>query len=1151
MKKSTIAIILLLATLNNAFGQTSVDQYDPGVKSVPTSPEVALLGRFGDVPVGYYTGTAEVSIPLYTLKVDHIEIPLTLSYHTSGIKVADEATWAGLGWNFMPEGTIVQEIRGFEDFITGGDGFASTSGYNVFKSNFQTLYSETPLYRLQNGFNDYNPLGMTGAHPLTDDSFDIINRLKERKGQPDIFTYNFYGYTGRFFYNPENSSEILFLESNADIKFSRNTNGWIAITNKGDKFYFYDVEQSKTDQTSYTDLGYTFKVSKIELTSGKTINFTYQDESTYQQYPTQVVHLTNFTTSPSLNVSSNAVINDKKTLIGIETEDTKIQFNLDNREDIRPHFTGTPIKKLSSIDILPKYGNKKIKSFVFSQNYFPFNSVNNTPEEGYINKRLRLNSVQEITYNQSGGQVYTPAYTFQYNTARIMPGKMAGGDFYGYNNGSTSTGLLPNLTYFDYYKQSPYRNVGLTPSSYASTMRYTDPSYVNTNILEKILYPTGARTEFGYESNTFTNQFIPTYAQLDDGKRSQTINHRGEEPGGLTYNKGVPFKLTGANKTIKFYNTIYDGYMGPLFPETYYGWNEMIKCKIELRKRKTVNGQQVETLIKDWGVTMPGVFDQTHQLTWNEEFTVSDDSDPTTEYYIYVQNGINYRSTDLSHRAIVSCNLEYKVDPQIDTSLSYGNGLRVKSIKNYEADKLLSHKEYSYSGGKLIYKFQPLNVISGATHKSQLSTITGGCPSESISIFNDLSLNSSDFGIGGNKPFGYSEVTEKDISINDGTAKGSTKYYFENKEGVYFKGLPKVDVPSNGENTLIERFDQNQNKVSSTLNVYDNLPNTYGIYPSFSLVKTSTGPYDPDANYYPFALSGCPTIGLSYTGHTSSNPLPVKKYQFYFTPLITGKRRLKMTTESSYFGNSSLYKKTELSYTAAGDLDISKQTTSDGKIISTNYDYANDLGNTRLINKNMTGIPLSSKVTSDNKTLSFTQTKYDSQDHYLPTSAQSYDITAGTWSNDVKYDKYDEKGNLLQYTTKGGVPVSLVWGYSKIYPIVKVEGITYDQLQGSAPSQFADILLASEKDANPALYNLQPEEAEAQLVSKLDAFRTYFRLASYYISTYTYDPLVGVRSITPPSGIRENYIYDSVGRLEKVIDANGNVLKEMKYNYKN
>ncbi|WP_374464396.1 hypothetical protein [Chryseobacterium sp.] len=59
-------------------------------------------------------------------------------------------------------------------------------------------------------------------------------------------------------------------------------------------------------------------------------------------------------------------------------------------------------------------------------------------------------------------------------------------------------------------------------------------------------------------------------------------------------------------------------------------------------------------------------------------------------------------------------------------------------------------------------------------------------------------------------------------------------------------------------------------------------------------------------------------------------------------------------------------------------------------------------------------------------------------------------------------------------------------------------------------------------------------------------------MPNYQITTYTYDPLIGVRSITPPSGIREVYIYDSANRLKEIRENNqtGNLLKEFKYNYK-
>ncbi|WP_261511634.1 RHS repeat domain-containing protein [Chryseobacterium paludis] len=1142
MKKTTVAIILL-ASLNNIFGQ---NQYDPSIKNVPTSPEVALLGRFGNIPVGHYTGTANVSIPLYNLKVDDLEIPLALSYHTSGIKVADEATWVGLGWNFMPEGTITQEIRGKEDYVSGGDGFSTATGYDIFKSHFPTLFAQSHINRLQVGYNDYNSGGTVGTNPAVDDSNDIILRLNEKKGQPDIFTYNFYGYSGKFFYNPENNSEILFMESNDDVKFTRNTQGWIATTNKGDKFYFYAIEKSKTDQTSYTDIGYTFKISQIVLTSGKTITFTYQNESTNQLYPVQVAHITNFSSNTIVNTSSNATTNEKKTLTGIETDDTKIEFNLDNREDIRPQFPSIPIKKLSSIDIKSKYPNKKIKSFVFGTTYF--NPTVNTPEEGYKFKRLKLNSIQEVNYNETGAAVQSsPPYSFEYDMSKTMPSKIFSSDFYGYNNGSNSNVLVPDLAFFNYFSQDPYKNYGMTPTFYSGTSRYTDKEYIKTYILTKVIYPTSARTEFEYESNTFGNQFVPAIGQLISPLKSINLTHRGASvvPGGQYFIESPTFKIT-QTQSITFQNTIFDGFFGPNYPETHYGYYDfdLYKCKIQFLKRKTVNGQPVTTLIKEWTIDVGGdVFEQTHSRVWNETMQMYPDSDLTTEYYVRVENPIQYRSNDGMHRALVSSNVNYYDESEIDKSISYGNGVRIKSIKNYENTTLLSYKEYGYQGGRLTYPFQPLNFIRGATYKSQPTNLNGGCFIENISIFNDLSIDSNDMGIGGNKPFGYSQVTEKDINVLDGTLKGSTVYYFTNEApvGLSLKGVPKVDIPSNGENTFIEMFDKDQNKLSTKQNIYDNLPNTYGVYPSFSSINTSIGPVDPGNNYYPYTVNGCPVIGLSYTGNTVQNPLGTTKYNFIFNPLITGKRRLMRTFDTSYFGNKEVVDKTEFFYTTAGNLDISKKTTPDGKIIETNYDYAGDMGNNRLVNNGMTGIALNTQVTSDNKILNHAETKYDNPDNYLPSSVVSYNLLSGTPDTEVTYNKYDNKGNLLQYSGKDGIPVSIIWGYNNTKPIAKIQGITYDQ--AIALSGYADIVARSNEDINATTQNT--------LIDTLDTFRT--NSSRYYMSTYTYDPLVGVTSITPPSGIREIYIYDAANRLKEVRENNltGKLLKEFKYNYKN
>ncbi|MCU7615562.1 hypothetical protein N0B16_14110, partial [Chryseobacterium sp. GMJ5] len=145
---------------------------------------------------------------------------------------------------------------------------------------------------------------------------------------------------------------------------------------------------------------------------------------------------------------------------------------------------------------------------------------------------------------------------------------------------------------------------------------------------------------------------------------------------------------------------------------------------------------------------------------------------------------------------------------------------------------------------------------------------------------------------------------------------------------------------------------------------------------------------------------------------------------------------------------------------------------------------------------------------------------------------------------EVTYDRYDSKGNLQQYTTKDGISTAIVWGYNSTQPIAKVEGMSYDQLVNSG--LLTAILSASDSDAvNPA--------TEPALLTALDTFRKSAALSGSQVTTYTYDPLIGVTSITPPSGIREVYLYDTANRLKEIRenDASGKLLKEFKYNYKN
>ena len=64
---------------------------------VPT-PNASSLGRYGDVPVSYYTGRPNVSIQIYTLKVRDFSLPISLAYDAGGVLVNSLPSWVGQNW---------------------------------------------------------------------------------------------------------------------------------------------------------------------------------------------------------------------------------------------------------------------------------------------------------------------------------------------------------------------------------------------------------------------------------------------------------------------------------------------------------------------------------------------------------------------------------------------------------------------------------------------------------------------------------------------------------------------------------------------------------------------------------------------------------------------------------------------------------------------------------------------------------------------------------------------------------------------------------------------------------------------------------------------------------------------------------------------
>src|SRR5690348_10556972 len=113
MIKRLFALLTFTACLSD-----SIHAQGPALANVtPPSPNVQALQKYGDIPVSAYTGIPTISVPIYTATFRDLSIPLSVSYHASGIKVAEEASQVGLGWALNAGGIVSRNIVGNDDFI--------------------------------------------------------------------------------------------------------------------------------------------------------------------------------------------------------------------------------------------------------------------------------------------------------------------------------------------------------------------------------------------------------------------------------------------------------------------------------------------------------------------------------------------------------------------------------------------------------------------------------------------------------------------------------------------------------------------------------------------------------------------------------------------------------------------------------------------------------------------------------------------------------------------------------------------------------------------------------------------------------------------------------------------------------------------------
>jgi YD repeat-containing protein len=451
---------------------------------VPPSPTVSSLALFTDYPVSLHTGIPDISIPIYELMVDDFKMPITLKYHSSGVRVAQEASWVGLGWALNVGGTISRTVKGIDDFAkngTGGSGLIHTGFYYAPSIYNQSLF------------------------------FPNIPRKLVIDSEPDLFYFNLPHISGKFLLDQSNGP-VLF-DKSTDVKISVNEqipslDNYFTITTPDGTQYIFDRQETAEvasiderlqngeysgygdlfpqDNSKHTNHVSAWLLTKIVLANKNEINFTYTNEQYQSPAQESCANYVKLLGNPACGVPTSGIkySSYKQTISGfrltkISWNNGHIDFIASGRSDMKTGGFNDGTHKLDSIRIYNKTG-ELVKQYAFDYSYFD-NSQNPGGTKNYLYKRLKLSGLEE-----SG----VGTYSFDYNAGNLPAKNNTNSDYWGFYNGQN---------YGDNYYTQVYRGTML----YQGALKESNYACMLIGSLKKINYPTGGYVKFSYEMNTF------------------------------------------------------------------------------------------------------------------------------------------------------------------------------------------------------------------------------------------------------------------------------------------------------------------------------------------------------------------------------------------------------------------------------------------------------------------------------------------------------------------------------------------------------------------------------------------------------------------------------------------------------------------------
>lgn len=1120
---------------------------------IPNSPEAEAFSKYGNTPVNLYTGTPEISIPLHTLKGREIDLPLSITYDASGIKVEQMATWLGLGWNLNAGGRITRITNGLPDDYIYGGGYSSINDTTVV-SKINAYRNESNIFSSPNAVREY---------------FNFLDAIStnEVDAQPDYYSINVPGINETIVFdindglapkvlnNPRIKVEVSKVNS-----ISYPIDSWTITGEDGTKYYFEKKENTKRQDSDkfpgnpviyeYTSSWLLTKIESTNLKDVYTFNYMAGGYWSQEQLGSSATRITTeFQTNqfeypqgyPQHQGIGVGYFIDQQFLSSITYNGHFMVYtNIGNRSDID---TQPRLARLATLAFYDLAGGV-LKTIEFDNDHY-FNPMGVNPED----IRLKLEGFD--VKGQLGNTYQT--YSFEYERPDELPSRRSlSQDYLGYYNGANNSVLYTKYQSGSYFFHGADRN----PNAY----------YARTGILKKITYPTKGFTEFEYESHdeyvsTTSGSTINHLNMALNGNYTSDPNLYRNSQGNLCDDKFADYdfpKIKFATFTIPEtgsyvvdyegdtdYSEAYIVYLGPetleecitlpngleLCPEeTYTNYCEYFSAPNNMYwTHYQYNSLPVEFEAGVYKVMLvldefsSGQYAQT-SLSITEEVTstvnenvdvggiriksIKDYSRPgvleSTKLYSY-RNEENISTATINYKPILATTKSYGTQSgprsKLIRTTSFPKGdtpfVTYKSVKEFILD------DYGQSEGHTVYDFYTNRKgayprISPPYETNYYASLDSGNPKEIIKKNQTGDMVSK-------QNIEYSEYPENAVSVN-----GLVAYRDENllNSRVMIKEIVPSSPPGASPYYIYENVEEHECTGEGSLCPVNPVFTNPGQYGFVDVLSEEVSMLRSRFSFISGTYGGVSkVVDTLYFKDEQDNPIELA------------------TAENTIYGSDIKYlprKKTMVD--------------SKGATHETVFYYPEDaigVGYDLLLDKNnLTAVMKVETVKESTNILATKEYDYSlvDTDVVLPTLLKNK-LKGSNEGVEIEFTYYSN-GNLKEARRKNGPVTTYVWGYDDKYLVAKIDNAGH-----------ADIL-STTTDFGILNNLLSAEEAKR---AELETLRT--GLPNAQVTTYTYETEVGVSSITDPRGYSFYFEYDEFNRLKATKDADGNYVSDQRYHY--